>query len=187
MDGAPANRILGLVAIAAALAAIFLWVPLDTDTSLIEKVRRQVSIGDALAPTVAAAFVLLGGGLLVIVEGGRADTSRLTRANGAYLATLILWFALCLAVMRWLGPAVVALLAPGGEDAASYRALRDTAPWKYIGYLAGGTLLVGGTIAWVEGRPSLRAVLIGAAATLAMIALYDLPFDDLLLPPNGDV
>jgi hypothetical protein len=30
-------------------------------------------------------------------------------------------------------------------------------------------------------------VLVGALVVLALVAIFDLPFDDLLLPPNGDV
>jgi len=83
----------------------------------------------------------------------------------------------------WLGPAAVWALT---EDGA-YRNLRDTAPWKYVGYVAGGTLLVAGLMALVEGNVTWRGVMIGLLATLALIAVYDLPFEDLLLPPNGDV
>ena len=85
--------------------------------------------------------------------------------------------------MRWLGPLAVELFGAEG----SYRALRDTAPWKHLGFVAGGTLLVAGLMALVEGRLTMRGVVIGLLATFALILLYDLPFDDLLLPPNGDV
>ena len=65
--------------------------------------------------------------------------------------------------------------------------MRDTAPWKYIGFILGGVVLIAGLIALVEGRVSLRGVVLGLMATFALIVVYDLPFDDLLLPPNGDV
>jgi hypothetical protein len=73
------------------------------------------------------------------------------------------------------------------DDPRSYRDLRDTLPWKYIGFLLGSTGLITTCIAAIETRFSWRALLIALVATTALMALYDLPFDDLLLPPNGDV
>ena len=84
--------------------------------------------------------------------------------------------------MRWAGPALAGLLTDEG-----YRPLRDTAPWKYLGFLVGGSGMIAAMISLVEGRISRRAVLIGLVAAVALILVYDLPFDDLLLPPNGDV
>ena len=42
-------------------------------------------------------------------------------------------------------------------------------------------------IAFVEEQLSWRAMLIALAAVAGIILLYDVPFDDILLPPNGDV
>jgi len=50
----------------------------------------------------------------------------------------------------------------------------------------GGDTLVAGVIGLGERRASPRALLWGALAVIGLIALFDLPFDDLLLPPNGD-
>ena len=86
--------------------------------------------------------------------------------------------------MRWTGPAAVALFGPEG---VGYRALRDTVPWKLIGFLCGGTVMILGPIVLVERRLRWQAVAVAVVATVAMIVIYDLPFDDLLLPPNGDV
>ena len=44
-----------------------------------------------------------------------------------------------------------------------------------------------GIIAIVERGFSRRGLLTAVLAVLAMIACFDLPFEDLLLPPNGDV
>ena len=44
-----------------------------------------------------------------------------------------------------------------------------------------------GLMALVDGRVSWTGVVTGLLAALVLVALYDLPFDDLLLPPNGDV
>ncbi len=177
-----ANLALGAVAIAFALVVAVVWVPLDTATGLIETVRRRVSIGDALAPTVAAFFVFVGGGLIMLRERHGPPEHAITLANLKFLAILLGTLAISFAVMRWAGPAVATLATEDG-----YRPLRDTVPWKYIGFVLGGSALVTGLIAMVEARLSLRAIVIGLLATLAMLAIYDLPFDDLLLPPNGDV
>ena len=77
-----------------------------------------------------------------------------------------------------------AILRAGGEE---YRILRDTVPWKYTGFVIGGILLVFSLICFVEERLSWRALLISIGAVVGIILLYDLPFDDVLLPPNGDV
>ncbi len=175
-----ANLALGLVCVALALIALFVWVPLDTDTGYIEKVRRQVVLGDALAPSLAAGFILVGGGL-VLFETRAPRPAGLSLANTRYLALVLLLVVVSFALMRWVGPLVTAGL---GED---YRSLRDTAPWKHLGFVAGGMVLVVTPIATIEGRLSLRAILIALAAVLAFIAVFDLPFDDLILPPNGDV
>ena len=66
------------------------------------------------------------------------------------------------------------------------RQLRDTVPYKYLGYLAGGIVMVGGIVAVVEQRLARSAAAAAVLAVLVHIVLYDLPFDDVLLPPNGD-
>lgn len=176
-----ANVLLGLLACAMALMVALIWVPLDTSTGLIEKVRRQVTIGDGLAPTLAAGFILLGG-LLVLLFEPTENARRVTPRNLLFLCTFLLIVCVAFMIMRWAGPAIGALILEDG-----YRPLRDTAPWKYIGFILGGTILIAGLIGLVEGRVSLRGVVLGLLAALALIAVYDLPFDDLLLPPNGDV
>lgn len=180
------NRLLALACIAAALLIAFVWVPFDTDSGLIEKVRRRVIVGDALAPTMAAAVIGLGG-LLVLLQRPETYPFGVSLANLGFLAALLLSFMLCFALMRWAGPAVVALANLFSVEDMTYRALRDTAPWKHVGFVLGNSALITAMIAAVEGRPSRRALLIGILASLGLIALYDLPFDDLLLPPNGDV
>ncbi len=174
--------VLGAGCIVVSIAAIFLWIPIDTSTGLIETVRRQVSIGDALAPTTAFGFVLAGGTLLVLRGHRSAADRRITIGNLRFLFALLSMLAASLALMRWAGPVVASVTAEDG-----YRILRDTAPWKQIGFFLGGSVLVAGLISLVEGRITSRSVMIGTLAALAMILIYDLPFEDLLLPPNGDV
>lgn len=177
------NLILGLLFLVFALAVAFVWVPLDTETGIIEKVRRQTNIGDALAPTVAAFFIGLGGLILILFERKAPDQPHISLLNLRFISLQMGILVLGFLIMLYAGPALVALTGAESE----YRLLRDTAPWKYIGYFLGGTLIVCGLISQAEGRFSARSLIIAVGVVLALIVIYDLPFDDLLLPPNGDV
>jgi len=181
------NLILGAVTVIFAVMVIFVWIPLDTQTGLIEKVRRQVTIGDALAPTIAAGFLLIGGLLLVLTERHAPNQPRVSATDVGFGLTLVLAVAVSVLVMRYAGPATLGLwnILTGGE--AEYRLLRDTAPWKYIGFVVGGTVMITTLVSLVEGRLRVKTVFIALAAVCVMAMIYDLPFDDLLLPPNGDV
>ena len=179
---------LGVFFLLFAALLVFVWIPFDVETGYIEKVRRQVSIGDALAPTVAGVFLLIGGLGLLIFGGRPKETEEPTDFVALRFAALLfaVYFASFL-VMLFVGPLAVAVsnMVTGAEQ--EYRLLRDTVPWKYLGFAVGGTLAVTATVSMLEGRFSVRALLVGVVAVAAMIAVYDLPFDDLLLPPNGDV
>lgn len=173
---------LALFSILFALLAIFFWIPADTGSGLIENVRRQTRVGDALGPTVAASFILLGGVLTLLSRS--ASTAQLWWENLAFLFVLLAGFGICIAAMRWTGPLMVMM---GQVEGAEYRFLRDTPPWKYMGFGLGGWLMVFGMISRGERRFSWRAAIIAICTVAGLIAVYDLPFDDLLLPPNGDV
>ncbi len=175
---------LGLALFVLALLILWVWVPLDTDSGLIEKVRRRWVIGDALAPSVAAVVLGLGGAFLALVAlMGRAEPLDLSVSNVVFALAYLVLLVAAFHVMRWVGPGLVAL----SDQAQSYRSLRDTVPWKYLGFVSGGFLLVLASIVAVERRLSARAVLVALLAPLAIALIYDLPFDDLLLPPNGDL
>lgn len=174
------DKWLGLLAIAFAIVLIFVWVPLDVETGLIEKVRRQVRLGDSLGPTLAGGVILIGG-LLAFLQPN-ADAPTLSRDNLRWVIVLLVVITVSLMLMRFAGPLVTSLLSE-----TPYRALRATPPWNYIGYLTGGTCLIAALISVVQGKLTLSAVLVGIAASLVFALLYDLPFDDLQLPPNGDV
>ena len=51
---------------------------------------------------------------------------------------------------------------------------------------AGGTVMVAGLIAVVEQRLTAAALAAALLSAAALAVFYDVPFDDLLLPPNGD-
>ncbi|MEL7471329.1 MAG: hypothetical protein AAFN27_22950 [Pseudomonadota bacterium] len=173
------DRVLGLVVLAIGLFITFYWAAADSETGLVERVRGRSSIGDALAPTVAGTILILSGLWLCLSAMGER---RLSLANLTFLASLVCALGVALGLMRWAGPAL-AELATG----ADYRPLRDTAPWKYAGFILGGVMMITALIYIVERRWHWSRIVIAVVVTLALALFYDLPFEDLLLPPNGDV
>lgn len=175
------DMILGALALLLGAVVVFLWAPLDSDTGIAEKVRGRWSIGDALAPTVAGAVIAISG--LFILVGGwlRRGEGRLTAANARYLGALIAVIACGLVAMRFLGPLAADLM---GRD---YRVLRDEVPWKYIGFVIGGGGMIFGVMSLAEGKVRLRRLVLALCIACMLAIIYDLPFEDLLMPPNGDV
>ncbi|WP_299370923.1 hypothetical protein [uncultured Tateyamaria sp.] len=169
-----------------ALGCILVWIPLDTDTGLIETVRRRVEIGDAMAPTLAALFVLVGGAILCIAPGEPARGAGAKRPLLFCAAAMIGVLAAGVVLMLCAGPLALWLADAGRAEPREYRLMRDSFPWKYIGFVLGGTVAISGLIALAERRMTWAALIIGLVGVLGMVALFDLPFDDLLLPPNGD-
>ncbi|UTW13113.1 hypothetical protein [Marinobacterium rhizophilum] len=181
---------LGGFAVVFALLTVLAWIPASVESGLIEQVRRQVIIGDALMPTVCA--VLIGGiGLMLLTRRaphteGADKTAGLSAANLRFASVLAGVIGLGLALMVNLGPWSVELAQALGADLPAYRDLRDTAPWKYIGYLAGGFVIVMGLVSFIQGRIAVRSALVALVSVLVMAMIIDLPFEHLLLPPNGD-
>ena len=181
------NLILGLICVVFATALIFIWIPLDTDSGIVEKVRGRFNIGDALAPTVAACFVLFGGVLLLVSERNASEQPALGKSHITFIGSLLAVAVVSLLVMRFAGPLVAEIANLFRAEPVEYRLLRATPGWKHIGFVLGGVMMVSGTIAIVEHRFSRRGFLTALLAVIAMIVVFDLPFEDLLLPPNGDV
>ncbi|WP_298859471.1 hypothetical protein [uncultured Sulfitobacter sp.] len=180
------NLYLGLFCIAFACVLMFIWIPLDTKTGIVVKARGKYNIGDGLAPTVAAVFVLLGG-LLMLLERNATEQSVIRKNQLKFVASLTLVIIAGFTIMRFAGPVAVELTKLFRAEPLEYRLLRATAGWKHIGFILGGTFMISGLIAVVERKLTRRAILTGIIAVLVLIAAFDLPFDDLLLPPNGDV
>jgi hypothetical protein len=181
------NLVLGLLMLIGSMALLFIWIPLDVETGIIEKARRRTVIGDAFAPSIAGLFLLMGAIGLLLPERNVPDQPVILKKNLQFIASAIAIIGISLIVMRYLGPLAVGAYNQAHETTLEYRLLRDTFPWKYLGFLVGGMLLISGLIGLVYGRFSWKSLAIGIVAVLLMIAVYDLPFDDLLLPPNGDV
>lgn len=183
-------RSLGVAAVVVAFALLTLgiWIPADVESGVVETFRRRTVIGDAMAPTVVAIGMVGAAALLAVSEilNRRGSGAKLDRHSLAFIARFAAVIAVGLALMSHTGPLVVDAINALGGAIGTYRELRDTVPYKYLGYLLGGTVLVGGAIAVVEQRLTRGAALTGVVAALVLTGLYDLPFDDLLLPPNGD-
>lgn len=173
---------LGLAAFAFGVAIILFWAPLDSDSGIAEKIRGRWSIGDALAPTIAGVSILSAGLWLAISSAVTASaTSGLNAGNIRYLVSLFAILFISITIMRYAGPVLTSL---AGEE---YRLLRDTVPFKYIGFVLGGGGMIFALISLIEGAISAKRLALGLAIALGLALVYDLPFEDLLLPPNGDV
>lgn len=181
---------IALVCLVLALGVVLLWVPLDSETPPIYTFRRQTYIGDAMLPMVAAAGIAICAAIHLLSTLRRARTS-LDRPpfdgrTAAFFAQFFAIVAAALVLMFWAGPVALALFGPGGEDTVSYRQMRATLPWKYIGFVLGGFTLVFGVISLLEGQFRARRALAALLAVAVLIAVFDVPFDTILLPPNGD-
>lgn len=187
MPGRRREMILGAAALVLGLFAALVWVPLDSETPPIYEFRRQTHIGDAMLPMVAALGLAICGALQLLVGAGRpADAPFTDFRSTRFLAAFLAIVAVSGALTVWAGPAALALFGPDTDPPVSYRLMRGTAPWKYIGFALGGTVLVFGLTSLLEARLRASRLLIAVCAVALLIALLDGPFDTLLLPPNGD-
>ena len=187
-----ADICVALACLVLSLLALFAWVPFDSDTPPIYTFRRQTYIGDAMLPMVAAAGIAAFSAFHLLVSFLRRDASEPQREAPFDALTTVFFvlmgaiIALALVTLHWAGPAAVALFGPSGDEPLGYRQLRSTAPWKYIGFTLGGFILVFGLTTLIEGRVTLQRVVSSMLAVLFLILVFDVPFDTILLPPNGD-
>jgi len=191
MQKAPWTVGLAIFFILASLLTLFVWIPIDIETGVVETFRRRVTIGDAMAPTVAAAAILLVAivmGILAVarpVENSSDVKEGLDKQSFVFLTRLVVVVSIGLVLMVYLGPMVVDLINTLGGEIGSYRNLRATYPYKLIGYVVGGFVLIFGIISTVENRFSMNGALASIIAVVVITMLYEVPFDNLLLPPNG--
>ena len=178
---------LGAVCIIFGLILIFIWIPLDVESGIIEKVRSRKVIGDAMAPTIAAVLLILSGALLLFTNKKSTVSNSLSLTNLRYGAILIVGAFVTFFIMRWTGPVVVWFGKGLGADIENYRVLRDTAPWKYLGFVGGGTFAVFLLSSFADRSFRLTRLVISFAVCVMVALFYGVPFEDLLLPPNGDV
>lgn len=175
--------LIGLSGAGFALVVLLVWIPADIDTGLIDVWRRTIRIGDAMLPTFAATGILLTAIAIAVRALLNRGPSEHREASIVYLLAVFLILVVSLTLMWVTGPFVVGLLHPSD---VTYRMLIATVPWKYLGFMLGGTVLTVGFIALSQHKLNWRQVGIAVLATLAIALLYDLPFDNLYLPPNGD-
>jgi MFS family permease len=95
--------------------------------------------------------------------------------------------AVALILMRWAGPATVQTLQYLGAEIPDYRSLRATAPWKYLGFVAGSTFLIAALASLSKGSFRYSYLLYAFLISILVALFYDVPFRNLLLPPNGDL
>ena len=181
------NVLVGVGAIGFSCLVLFVWTPLDVTSGAFLEARRQHLIGDSFAPLVAGALIGLSGIMLVTFERKAPSKGTLSPAEIRFVAGIIAILALGLLAMSCTGPILLSIANWITGQELEYRLLRDEAPWKYIGYFTGGTIIVGGLMAKVHRQITIKYLIVGVISALVIAALLDLPFDDLLLPPNGDV
>ena len=120
---------IGLIFVAFAVLLIWVWIPLDTKTGIVVKVRGRLNIGDALAPTVAASFLLAGGTMLALFERTVPNQPSIHKSQIWFIASLLGVLALGFSIMRFAGPAAAELANLFRTDPIAYRLLRATLGW----------------------------------------------------------
>ena len=183
---------LAIFFIIASLISLLVWIPNDIETGVIERFRRQITIGDAMAPTMVAWGVLLVSIALLIdaILSSRAprasENSVMDAQSFVFLFKLIIVIIIALLLMFYGGPLLVDFLNLVNGEGNNYRLLKGSPPYKYIGYILGGFVMVFGSIGVVENKFSANGAWLSIIAVTVLTLLYDVPFDNLLLPPNGD-
>ena len=178
--------------LAGSTLALFFWFPNDIETGVVETFRRRTTIGDAMAPTVVMVGILISSilmGISSIFEGRKGNNNGdvdLDRRSFTLLFRVGVVAGIALILMVYSGPLLVELSNFYTGENTTYRHLKATAPYKYTGYFLGGLFLVAGLIRVVENQFSGNTLWISLAAVISFIIFYDFPFDNLLLPPNGD-
>ena len=183
---------LAIFFIIASLISLLVWIPNDIETGVIEKFRRQITIGDAMAPTMVAWGVLFVSIALLIdaILSSRAprasENSVMDAQSFVFLFKLTIVIIIALLLMFYGGPLLVDFLNLVNGESNNYRLLKGSPPYKYIGYILGGFVMVFGSIGVVENKFSTNGAWLSIIAVTVLTLLYDVPFDNLLLPPNGD-
>lgn len=177
-----------------ALWALFLWFPVDIPTGFffINSIGREEP-GDAFFPIILASLLAGLSAIQIILswcnrrsnaEAGGAG--RITWSNLKFLTLFLAVVGIGLGLMYWLGPLTVAVLNAAGLLDGTYRNFSDTAPYKYLGYVAGGAVMTLALIIWAERRIRPVAVMTVTAVLVVAILLFDVALRNVLLPPNAD-
>ncbi|MEM6974157.1 MAG: hypothetical protein AAF577_15265 [Pseudomonadota bacterium] len=181
----------GAVMLAGALLALFVWFPSDIRTGFIfTNAIGRVEPGDAFFPVLLASVLAALGAVQILIaltrRGPPGAPRRLTGANLRFLAELLGIVLAGLVVIYWLGPIVVAALGALGVLEGGYRLYTDTAPYKYLGFLAGGLGMTLALIWRTEGGLRRASLLSVVLVLLASILIFDVLLKNVLLPPNAE-
>lgn len=205
MTAARWNLGLALFCIAFAAFALLYWIPTDIETGVLEKERRVWVIGDGMGPfflsvcMIILSVIMAFGSLRVLLRGEPAPDAGplkevalgdidggLSAENFTFLFRVLAIVIASMLLINWVGPLTAMGLKAIGHDVGTYRQLVATVPYKYLGFIAGGFVMVFGLISMIVGRMTMAGFLTAVFTIAALIILYDVPFDQLLLPPNGD-
>ena len=186
--GVTTDLVLAVVMAAFAVLTLAVWIPADIETGIIETFRRQTFLGDAFIPVLAAGGVLVSSAILIIGHFFRppADAPQPSRLDGegiGFLAILAGIVAVSLVLIFYAGPVAVSLFA---DEDSTYRLLRETPPYKYVGFVLGGFTMIFGAISMIEGKILAKRAIAALVGVGVLLLVFDVPFDKLLLPPNGD-
>lgn len=172
-----------VVGIVLALILLVFWIRLDIETGLIDEWRRTIRIGDALLPTIGALGLLLSALFVGVSVFRRPDPVPSLKFSATFFLMVLAIHFVAIILMLWVGPLLVRLLTVEG---VTYRQLLDTVPWKYTGFITGGTFMVFALKSLLERKMTLHSLWVAFVATVVIAFLYDIPFDNMQLPPNGD-
>lgn len=176
----------GIAAVALAVIALLVWFPNDIRGGFTElSPGGDIAPGDAFFPTLLTLGILTLGMLQVAVAlrtRSKPSEGRIERCNILFLAGFLAVFFIGIGVMQAAGPLLVALM-----DAGSYRALSDTVPWKYVGFVFGALIVGLAPLLAVERRLRLKPALVVLAAIVVLILVFDVLLADIRLPPNANV
>ena len=185
--GSRQEQIIGALCVLFSLFLLLVWIPSDIDSGLASEVRGRSKIGDALAPTMTAILLGIAGLAVLASSASRKSEEVIKPQNFLYIAAVSLLVLLSCGLMYVCGPLIVDVARVFNSDLPEYRSLRGSLPWKYTGYLVGSVFMLVGFFV-ITGFGSWKGrILVALVAALALALAYDLPFDDLLLPPNGDI
>jgi len=186
----------GVVVLLAAAAALAVWFPLDIQGGFVEAgPNGKPEPGDAFFPVLLAsallALAVLHLAVVYIRRGSNLEdddkaAGRLTPGNIRFFLLFHAIVIAGMAVIYWFGPLAVGAMNAVGLVDVGYRQLTDTAPYKYLGFLAGGGMMTLVLICWSEGGLRRRSLITLVLLLVALIVLFDVLLTNVQLPPNAD-
>ena len=182
----PWEFIIGVFGLALAIVAVTVWFPYDIAGSFMQKtLTGRVQPGDAFYPIVLAALLGLLGAIQMLAslrKTGERTSGELSLENLRFLIGLCAFLAisalLCYGLAPWLAETV-----NGGRP---YRLLRDTAPWKFLGFGLAAPALIWPMVVLSERRVSLRGAIFVAVFVAILLVVFGMALPDTFLPPNAE-